>query len=441
MTPACLAPLAALLLAAAPARPAHEEAARLVAEARRLTASDPAGAEAQARRALALSADFVPTEFVRAGRKGEVVEDAYVEARQAYRAHRAEIYAALGEVLAAGGRAAPAVRYLRRAQALDPARDVVPLAAALLDAGRAWDALRLLLGAPSLGPAGLAQAERAADSLGLPSLQAEIDRVRLEALALKPRVEFRAGPLPVPDKARLSTGAALRFEREAAPVVIYVAARACRTCSADIEALQRAVTPPARLLAAGQDPDDDRALRQALQLYRRDWPFVNGPSLAVAFDLLTPVALVVARGGWSAAIVAPPFEVNLPPVLAALGAPEVETRRPRAAWNRRPIERPAPIAPPALPEEGLVPGEDEPFPAAFDEARRLFDAGRWAEALKLIEQLESAGDGWLLPPEARLNRALCLQRLRRHDEARKLLLRTGDSRFQDAVDQALELRR
>jgi hypothetical protein len=201
------------------------------------------------------------------------------------------------------------------------------------------------------------------------------------------------------------------------------------------------VAPPARLLAAAQDPDDDRALRQALQLYRRDWPFVNGPSLAVAFDLLTPVALVVARGGWSAAVVAPPFDVNLPPVLAALGTPEIETRRPRAAWNRRPVERPVPVAPPALPEEGLVPGEDGPFPAAFDEALRVFDAGRWAEALKLIEQLEQAGDGWLLPPEARLNRALCLQRLRRHDEARKLLLRTGDSRFQDAVDQALELRR
>jgi hypothetical protein len=105
------------------------------------------------------------------------------------------------------------------------------------------------------------------------------------------------------------------------------------------------------------------------------------------------------------------------------------------------VERPQPIAQPPLPEEGLVPGEDEPFPEAFQAAQRAFDAGRWAEALKLIEQLERSGDGWLLPPEARLNRALCLQRLARREEARTLLLRTGDSRFQDAVDQALELRR
>ncbi len=437
--------LAAPTLLAAPAPsvlPAHEQAERLAAQARGLLASDPAAALGLARSALVRSADFVPTDFVRAGRKGEIVEDAYVAARAAYRAHRARVYAAVGASLAAASRPVEAVRYLRRAHLLAPDGDSLePLAAALLASGRGWDALHLALSAPTgLTPSVLAVAERAADGLGLPSLQAEFDRARVEALALTPRAEFRAGPLPLPERTRLSSGATLRFEGDA-PVVIYVAARSCRSCSADIEALQRAVPAPARLMAAGQDPGDDHALRQALQLYRRDWPIVNGPSLAAALDLLAPTAVVVARGGWSAVVVAPPFEQNLPPVLSALRGADLEPRRPRAAWNRRPVERPRPTAQPALPPEGLVPGEDEPYPDGYKAALAAFDDGRWSDALRAIEELERVGDGWLLPPEARLDRALCLQRLNRREEARALLLRTGDSRFQEAVDQALEFRR
>ena len=52
--------------------------------------------------------------------------------------------------------------------------------------------------------------------------------------------------------------------------------------------------------------------------------------------------------------------------------------------------------------------------------------------------LEDRGDGWLLPPEARLNRALCLAGTGNHREARRILLRTGDSRFEDAIDSTLE---
>jgi hypothetical protein len=58
--------------------------------------------------------------------------------------------------------------------------------------------------------------------------------------------------------------------------------------------------------------------------------------------------------------------------------------------------------------------------------------------LELFESLAAQGDGWLLSPEARLNRALCLAGLGRREQARRLLLRTGDSRFQDAVDRTLE---
>jgi hypothetical protein len=67
-----------------------------------------------------------------------------------------------------------------------------------------------------------------------------------------------------------------------------------------------------------------------------------------------------------------------------------------------------------------------------------FRGGRHAEALRLFGVLEARGDGWLLPPEARLNRAQCLARQGRHSEAREILLAIGDSRFQTDVDRILE---
>jgi hypothetical protein len=58
--------------------------------------------------------------------------------------------------------------------------------------------------------------------------------------------------------------------------------------------------------------------------------------------------------------------------------------------------------------------------------------------MKGFDALEARGDGWLLPPEARLNRALCLAGLGKRREARRILLRTGDSRFEGAIDETLE---
>lgn len=439
---ACLPLLAAPRVGADPARrTAHEQADQLAAEALRQAAGDPVAAVALARRALALTSDFVPTEFVQAGRRGEIVEDAYVAARGSYRRHRSVLYRALGECLALAGQPVAAARYLRRAHLLDPdGGSLAPLAAALAAAGRGWDALRLLLGASPEGltPETRLVAERAADAVGLPSLQTELDRARLEALKAEPRPVFRAGPIAAPERARLSSGALLRFDDGELALVIYVAESSCRTCSADLEALQRTAAATARVLVAGEDPADDRALRQALRLYRRDFTVVNGPRLAQAFELSPPAALVVARGGWSGAVVSPPFELSLPPVLAVFAVHDLREGRPRRAWNGRPVERPQPTLQPALLPEGFAPGEDEPAPVEFDAALNAYREGRYSEALRLFAALEQAGDGFLLPPEARLNRALCLMRLGRRAEARTLLLRTGDSRFQDAVDRALE---
>ena len=59
---------------------AMERAERMAEEAVAATAADPATALARSLEALALTSSFVPTEFVDAGRKGELVEDAFVAA-------------------------------------------------------------------------------------------------------------------------------------------------------------------------------------------------------------------------------------------------------------------------------------------------------------------------------------------------------------------------
>ena len=111
---------------------------------------------------------------------------------------------------------------------------------------------------------------------------------------------------------------------------------------------------------------------------------------------------------------------------------------PRPKWDGRPVTRGPEPPPPALTPEGLAPGEDLPLPGAFVAAADAYKAGQGLEALRFFDALENKGDGWLLPPEARFDRALGLAAIGQREVARKLLLRIGDSRFQDAVDRALE---
>ena len=52
---------------------------------------------------------------------------------------------------------------------------------------------------------------------------------------LAPAPEFHDGPLRFPERTRLSTGEMLRFDDTTS--LVYVADPSCRSCSADIEAL------------------------------------------------------------------------------------------------------------------------------------------------------------------------------------------------------------
>ena len=415
-----------------------------VAEAERLArrslegASAPAAALADARRALALTAEFDPTDFVKAGRKGEVVEDEFVAARREYRRLRALVYEAVGAAQARLGDHQAAARYLRRAALLDSTDErVARLARSLLAVDRAPETLHLVLGRvreDTLAPSAAALVEQAVDAAGRPSAQVEIDRARL--LVAAPAAVFRDGPLRLSAGGRLSSGAPLDLARET--VVLYAADAACRSCSDDLQELKRSTPPGVRIVLVPKAADADQALRQIVSLYRYDWPLLIGSGAASELAIPAGSVLVVARGGWAAARVDRPFLPTLAAVLRVFAAADVRETVPRPGFNLRPIDRTAVPAAPALLPEGLAPGEDEPAPAEFTAAAAAYRAGRPAEALRLFAALESRDDGWMLPPEARLNRALSLAALGRREEARRLLLSTGDSRFQEEVDRALE---
>jgi len=278
--------------------------------------------------------------------------------------------------------------------------------------------------------------EKVVDMAGWPSAQVEIDRARTLALPGL-RVEWRDGPFDLPKETRLSTAPV--FKLADAPVnLIYAAEASCRSCSEDVEALRKAVPPSVRTLVLPEGQDSDHALRQVLGLFKVSWPVLIGPGVARVLGAPPRSVVIVGRGGWGAALMPGAPRPELSKVIDVFGRADVSEPMPRPGWNRRRVERGAPAPLPGLRPEGLAPGDDEPVPAEFEAAVSAYREKRPAEAMKLFAALAERQDGWLLPAEARFDRALCLHALGRREEARKLLLRTGDSRFQDAVDRALE---
>jgi len=426
-------------LAASGGAAAIAQAEALAAEAERLIPSDPKAALAQARRALALTSEFDPIVFVKAGRKGEVVEDEFVAARNDYRRHRARLYGTVGEALVASGSAPAASRYLRRAALLDPATPrYLALARSLLAQGRGVEAAAVLERTVGLGGfprEALPLVAQAVDAAGWPSAQAEIDRVRVKALSLA-TVEWRDGPVRFPERIRLSTNPVFRLD-ESEVNVLYLSEGSCRSCSEDVETLRRAVPAGVRLLMVPEVDGQDQALRQVLGLYRVNWPLLVGPGVSASLNAPPRSAFVTSRQGWALVVVKPPLMPALASVLAILSSKDIAETVPRLGWNRRAVDRRVPAEPGLLPE-GLAPGEEEPMSGELSAAVAAFRAGKPAEALRLFEAALALGDGQLLPPEGRLNRGLCLAAMGQRETARVLLLRTGDSRFQDAVDRTLE---
>jgi tetratricopeptide (TPR) repeat protein len=425
-------------IAPAADRPTAVAAAeRLAAQAVDRAKTAPQEALLMATRALESTRVFDPTSFAATGRKGEVVEDVFVVARSAYRRHRARLYAAVGEVLGASGRPADGARFLRRAYDLDPAPSRAAFARSLVAAHRLDEARGVLLGAAEAGfdAPELTTLQAAVDAAGLPSVQAEIDRARIEALG--PAASFRYGPMATPPAARLSSGALLRFDT-APMTLLYLADASCRSCSKDLETLKTGAPPDAQVVMVPASRDDDTALRRSLSLYRYDWPFLVGSSLQAALAATPPAVLVVARDNFVTVVVPSPLDPTLTHVLALLARSDVRETRPRPQWSRRPPAPPRALASPRLLPNGIAPGEDGAAQDEMSSATSAFDAKKPAEALALFESIAARGDGTLLPPEADYNKALCLDALGRQEEARRLLLGIGDSRFQDEVDRALE---
>jgi tetratricopeptide (TPR) repeat protein len=429
--------LGALLAVAAPGPTA--EAERLIAAARQELPLSPGEALEHARRALALTNEFSPSAVSVGGQRVEVDEDAFLAARLLYRRRRSAVYAISGQAFERLGRHVEAARHLRRSVDLDPEAERVSLARSLVAIERPWEALLALLEPalerPLTGEAAALVAE-VADRLGVASVQAEVDRMRLARADVTPPLEFRDGPFPLPGRTRLSTGAPFNLGEESPDTLVYVAEQSCRTCTADLESVARLAPPGIRVVMLSAS-EDDRVLRQTLRLYRREWPVVLGEGVAAALEIEGPCVLVVGRDGFSGGVARVPLDVTLERLLALYAQRDVVESRPRSGWNR---QRPRRVvaARPTMSNDGLAPGEDEPAPGDFALAQRAFAEGHFAEALAHVDALASRQDGWLLAPEARFDRALCLAGLGRTAEARTLLLRIGDSRFQDQVDRRLE---
>jgi hypothetical protein len=228
------------------------------------------------------------------------------------------VYAVCGEALAQLGRHAEAARYLRRSLVLDASAGRAGLARALAASGRPWEALSWLVQAAAvraLMAEEAAAAAEVADELGLASLQAEIDRVRLAAAEVRPRLGFLDGPFTLPDQARLSTGAPIDLMDNARDTLLYLAEPSCRTCTADLEAIAR-LTASGRRVVVWSATEDDRTLRQTLKLYQREWPVVVGPGGSALLGVEAPAALLVGRQGWSAGVARPPLPTTLPALLS-----------------------------------------------------------------------------------------------------------------------------
>ena len=195
------------------------------------------------------------------------------------------------------------------------------------------------------------------------------------------------------------------------------------------------------MLTLPEADDQDAALRQVLRLYDYPWPLLLGRGLAARSGPGAPLGAAGRpgeAGRWRCS--APPFGAAL---AAALAVARARRRAGDGAPGRLepPPGRPQPAAAAPGPARGRPgPGRgralSRPSSTAAVEAYR---AGRSAEAHEGLRRARGARATAGCCRRRRASTARCVWRASGSTrEARRILLRTGDSRFEDAIDDTLE---
>ena len=253
---------------------------------------------------------------------------------------------------------------------------------------------------------------RAADVAGLPSAQAEIDRGRLVATLGKARRAARGTVRDAPGRAALDEprvpprrgGAHRRLRR--------------RGLVPDLLGRPRGAGPAGAEGRAGRS----RCRRGTTRTRpcARCWPSTAGPGrccsgrdLAARLRLEPRSVLLVARGGWTQAVLQAPFGPELGSAIAAppaSGRPGDRAARRAGTAGRSTARRSR--RRPACSRRASLRGRTSPFRPSSRPAVEAFRAGRAAEAPRRSTRSRPGATGGCCPPEARLNRALCLARAR-----------------------------
>jgi len=309
-----------------------------------LEANDARGAEAAARKALALSLAFVPEQEIEARPdKGILFDEMILEARGKYRIRRERYFRMLGDVLTAEGRWRAARKAFTRAAGIAPSPELYLLMADDEDLGVS-ERLEFLLDA-YLSPGADRQAlEARLLETGAfrtrNALKASLDEHRFRALQSEfPDLELISGAFPslqvVTDGGTLNTAA---LYNDGTRLIVYIPVDVCAHCSEQLDGITVPVLEARRremaLVVAAFVPEPDlpiarrivRLLGMPVSVGRRD----GLPSSLRFLD--SGEIRVVARGGltqiritMSPDVRAPEIRKRVEAIFSFLDAPGLPT--------------------------------------------------------------------------------------------------------------------
>ncbi len=367
--------------------------------------TDAEGALSAGLAALAATVDFEPTAFVKAGRKGEVVEDDYLSRP--------------GTPIAGTGLASTppwaestpprgdheaAVRYLRRAEFLGPDSSSGRAARGCLSPRSVGPQRRRSCcrdSSPRVGPgqtswrssrrSSTRQAGRASRSRSIgPESWPSLGGARSGG----------TGHFELPKGTRLSTAPVFRMA-DAAVNVIYAAEASCQTCSEDVEALRRG--DPALPRGSSSCPRDRTTTTpcgRCSVCSSVSWPVMIGPGLGSTLGVTPRSVLIVGRGGWGAALLPGAPEAGARQGGGTVGKDGCRSKSlPRPGWNRRPVERSsAHVRYRGCGPRGWRPATTSLRQPEFEAAVTAYREKRPAEAMRLFDESPDAGTDGSFPP-------------------------------------------